>query len=508
MYLLEEKIRQLGPRLETLSAGSRDLPERQSTLRNAIAWSYDRLRADEQAVFAHLGVFLGGCTVEAAQAVAGEGLPVPRLLEALVEASLVQSRTTENETRFTLLETIHEFALEQLTARGETGAARQRHARFFAGLAEAAGPQLRTPQMGQWMDRLEHELDNVRAAVRWFSFHATGPGLVLMSRLARFWQVRGHMREAQAWLEELLNHAGNPGNPAPSLEERARGAHVAGSLSLRLHDYTKAQGWFEESLQLYSQRGDTDNTGHVLSNLGIVALDQGRYAEAERLFRESQEVSTSAGNTWSVASTTNNLGEALRLQHRLEEARACFADSAALYQQTGDISSAASAMNNMATIVRQLGDYAEARRLCEESYQVFADLGDKHRMAYARQSLAQAEQAQGEIELARRHYREAARLFFDVELQANTLMTLIQLSNLEFECGSWPADRLVLLLSRTAAFIQALEISLEPEGQLLYDQLLAKTRGAMSAAVFQTAWQRGQTLTLEQAVALALRDDD
>ncbi|MBL8057222.1 MAG: AAA family ATPase, partial [Anaerolineales bacterium] len=213
-----ELLRQLEQPLDALAHGARDLPARHRSLREALSWSYDRLTAEEQRAFAHLGVFVGGWTAEAALSVAGAA---PAILEALSEASLVQAEAPAEETRFGLLETVREFALEQLAARGAAPEARQRHAAYYLRLAERARPELDGPDQVRWFDRLEREHANLRAALAWGLAHDRALGLGLAWAAARFWSVRGYLGEGRRWLQELLQ----PGAAVPpGLEARALAA--------------------------------------------------------------------------------------------------------------------------------------------------------------------------------------------------------------------------------------------------------------------------------------------
>jgi predicted ATPase/class 3 adenylate cyclase len=211
-------LARLGSRLELLRGGARDLPARHQTLRGAIAWSYDLLSPDEQALFRRMAVFVGGCTLEAAEAVCrAAGPPELDVLEgmtSLVDKSLLRQEEEANrEPRFQMLETIREYGLECLTTSGELESARRAHATDYLALAEEAEPELTGPQQGVWLHRLETEHDNLRAALQWSQARQDAEtGLRLGGALWRFWLVRGYLREGRERLGRLLALAGGPGS--------------------------------------------------------------------------------------------------------------------------------------------------------------------------------------------------------------------------------------------------------------------------------------------------------
>ena len=199
-------------RLALLTGGARDLPARQRTLRDTIAWSYDLLDPDEQRLFRRLAVFAGGCTLEATEAICGAGLDVLDRLASLVDQSLMRGETTEDpagEARFAMLETVREYAHERLEVSWEAEVLGRRHADFFLALAEEAEPKLTGREQGVWLARLEEEHANLRAVLSRARERGEWETLLrLAGALGHFWIVRGHLSEGQRWLEEALSHRG------------------------------------------------------------------------------------------------------------------------------------------------------------------------------------------------------------------------------------------------------------------------------------------------------------
>ena len=280
----EAMLARLGNSLALLTDGARDLPDRQRTLRTTLDWSYDLLDVEERSLFARLAVFVGGWTLDAAEAVCdiGDGAEVLRHLSALVDKSLVQQATAHDEPRFTMLETVREYALEQLEVRGEGERFRRRHAGFFLRLAEEEERASRGPLQRAWLDRLEAEHDNLRAALEWSltSRNDTELGLQLTGALSHFWYVREHHNESRAWLERALQIGG--GSAA-----RARVLVSAGRLAWFQGEFARVNSLVEESLTLYRQLGDDAGAAFAQLVLGRTAVSQGDLLRGETLLKES-----------------------------------------------------------------------------------------------------------------------------------------------------------------------------------------------------------------------------
>src|SRR5215204_262131 len=275
----------LDRRLPLLTGGAQDLPDRQRTLRNTIAWSYDLLRPNEQTLFRRLGVFAGGCTLEAAEAVADLDKPFDVLegMTALLNTSLLQSEEQAAEPRYTMLATIREFAQERLIESGEESATRDRHARFFRDLAERAGPEIVETADPAWLDVLDREHDNLRAALAWSRDTDDHDTLLrLAGDLAMFWYYRGYLGEGQRWLDQALEtpadaHAARP--RAWALTNSGMFANVGGETDRAIALLTESLPWWEQT---------DDGWGRAFagSQLGGAHVSQGRYDEAAPLFAE------------------------------------------------------------------------------------------------------------------------------------------------------------------------------------------------------------------------------
>jgi predicted ATPase len=395
-------LNRLEPRLPLLSRGSRDLPERLRTMRDAIAWSYDLLSPTEQALFRRLAVFAGGCTLEAAEAVrtASQVLSINTLdgLAELVDQSLVYQVTQpDGEPSFLMLETIREYALERLRAHGEESGVRRAHAVYFAQLADEAGAGLRGPEQQRWRDLLDAELDNLRAAVAWAADGADDPAdtelaLRIAAALWYFWlqghspgegrrwllqalsaaseQVSGAARgralnalallawrqgdyaTARAYLDDSLKILGQADNPSALAEA----LHALGHVVFEGGDYAGAEELFEESRSRYQDLGDTADTIPLIGDLGMVAYHRGSYAEAKRIFEETYRLSEQYGLTDRMADALNRLGDLARLSNDLDQAQALFERSWVLWKEARGMPGIASALHKLSQLRRHRGE--------------------------------------------------------------------------------------------------------------------------------------------------------
>lgn len=281
LYAPATLLVRLSSRLSVLTDGPHDLAARQKTLRDTLTWSYDLLNAEEQILFARLGIFSGGCTLSSAQAVCGNNLnlDITTGLESLLNKSLLrQEKGPDGELRFVLLETMREYALEKLAESGETEAIHRQHVRHFLAIAEQAAPALYGPQQMQWLLRLEAEHDNLRAALGWsLSAGSTAQATFrFISSLARFWELRGHISEGRAWLSQALRLE-DAGIPTKARADALRGT---GDLAYRQSDYAAAQALYDEALSIYQALDDQRGIAHTLLGLGEVATEVGDYENA------------------------------------------------------------------------------------------------------------------------------------------------------------------------------------------------------------------------------------
>jgi predicted ATPase/DNA-binding SARP family transcriptional activator len=522
-----ELLARLEQRLPLLSGGPRDLPLRQQTLHATIDWSYQLLEPDQQALFRRLAVFAGGWTVVAAEAVASE-LRIeneelkrdhPRAtfsifnsqfsildgLGALLDASLIIEMPSDfGAPRWIMLETIREYAHAQLNACGELEQTRTRHARQIEALAAQAATGLSGPTQLAWLQRFDTELDNLRAALSWCADHAIGTGLRIASDLVRYWNIRGRRIEGRSWLETLLERLPATNTPAPTSAERAYGLLISGMLAMFLNEFEAATHRLRESLALYEHLEDQQNIAWVLNNLGNVALQQGIYPEAERYYRESLALRRAINHTAGMAATLNNLAGVAHLQGDLAASKAYYDESLMFYQQIGDRVAAASVMGHTATILLQQSEYAQAQQLYTASHTIALELGDKPGLRQTLNGLGNVARMQQRYSEAIHYYRQG--LAVSVEIHHIGAVSLGLFCCAAIAWAEEQAERAAILLGATTALNHSAQLVLDPEVSAEFDQHLAAVRSALDAATFKAAWARGQALSLEQAVALALDD--
>ena len=471
-------LARLSDRLSLLTGGARDLPDRQRTLRGAIAWSHDLLTADEQLLFRRLAVFTGGFTLPAAEAVASgergvgseenEGTSshsalatlhsVLDLVSSLVDQSLLQRAAgPAGESRYQMLETVREFARDQLEASGVAEPVRERHADYFADRAEAIAPYL------QWQSdtagsiaRLDADLDNLRAALAWTA--KRGP-LTTFLRLAvalqSYWAVRGRLAEGQAWLDRALRLC----EPAP-LPLRAAVVRAAGWVARGQGDYARAEMLGERGLALSREHGDTPAVAHALTLLGHVAEEQGRYARSRSFHEEALVLGRRLPNPTWAAWSMRNLGGVDRWSGRREAAERWFEDALAIFRREGCQYGAAVALSDLAMIAGSRGDYARAALLLQEW---LGQSWDAQGLRWCLEGLAEVAVACGEME-------QAARIF-----------------------GAAEAHRV------------RLGVTLAPRRAPGYERNVAEARTALGTAIFSAAWAEGRSLSADEARAEAFQ---
>jgi len=380
-------LKRLENRLELPAARGRDVPARQTTLRQAIAWSYDLLGDEERRLHSRLSVFMGGCTFEAAERVAGaEG--EPDLLESiasLVDRSLLrESEGVGGEARFSMLETIRDFARERLAQAGEEDTFVRRHALEFARFAEEAGAGLRGDAQVVWFERLEAEHDNLRAAMdSSLAARDDETALRLGGALGWFWYAHGHALEGCMRLTELL--AATKGAPE---ELRARPMYALGVLLDQRGEPERAAELVERSLGVFRQQGDRERIGTALNSLGSIKRVLGDFDAAGSLLEESLAIRRELGDEVRMASSLSNLGIVAFEQEDLDDAEARFVEALELDRAHGNEWGAGAALDNLAAVAIERGDSERARELNSEVLVSAQRVGDQELIAFGLEKAA------------------------------------------------------------------------------------------------------------------------
>jgi predicted ATPase/DNA-binding XRE family transcriptional regulator len=569
--LLERLTQSASSRLQFLTGGSRTLPARQQALRATIDWSYELLNEGERTLFARLGVFVGGWTLEAAHAICELSIEHEELskaeheqsnltsqisllhsIEALLDKSLLKEADGPGgEARFTMLETIREYALEQLKIQGEAQVLRQRHGAYYLALAETAAPQLHGSNQLAWLDRLEAEHDNFRAALAWS--HATADSrslgsaeaaelsLRLAGALAWFWFVRGYWSEGRSWLAGALVR----GDAAPPLvratalnwlgdleseasDSTSARTHYQASLAIgrsmgdtptiatalrglglcalmqSMRDFGNVEALLEESLALFQELRDTWNIGIGLHALGLVAHRQRAYDQANVLLEESLALFRHLHDSRHITRPLVTLGMNARLQGEYTRAESYFEECLALAAQLGDRPSRAEALNILGNLARNRGDYAHAAACYDESLALCRDLGDLFQIVSVLQDQGYLAQQQGDQARAAVLLRESLALCREIDHLWMGVWCLAGLGRVAVAQGQ--AEHATRLLGATAALFETYDPAMDPIDRADYERSIAAARAQLDAATFDAAWAVGRTMGAEQAIAYALEE--
>jgi predicted ATPase/DNA-binding winged helix-turn-helix (wHTH) protein len=501
---VDELSERLDQRFALLTDGSRAALPRHRTLRSTIDWSYDLLREPEKLLLQRLSVFAGGWTLAAAEEVcAGEGIEhrdVLDLLTSLGDKSLVVPEQEDAQTRYRLLETVRQYARDRLEDSGGSAAARVRHRDYYLALAEEANPKLKSAEQAEWLRRLEEEHDNLRAGLEWSLVEAGSKGgLRLCGALQRFWWTHGHLTEGRQWCTRVLCKAG----AEERTRERGNVLSAAGVLAYHQGDYPAATTLHEESLAIRRELGDRPGIGVSLGNLGNVAHNQGDYPTSTALQEQSLAIRRELGDRFGTATTLNNLGAVAINQGDYPAARAVLEESLAISRELGNPHSIALSLSNLGHVALHQSDYPAATTLFEEAMAIRRDLGDRFGIAQSLSNLGLVALNQSDYPAARALLGESLAIRRELGDQFGIPASLEALAAVvASQRDSMRAARIWGATERSRAEIGA---PLPPSERSGYDRYVAAARIASGDdAAFDTAWQEGRGLTLDQAMDLAL----
>ncbi len=467
-------LQRLSSRLRLLTGGSRDLPERQQTLRSAIDWSYDLLEPGEKALFRRLAVFVGGFSLDAAEVVcnADGDLDVGVMdgIGSLIRQSLVrQMEGVGDEARFWILRVLREYAVERLEADGAadaSGSAReaetvhQRHAAFFLDFAEEAAPKLIGPHQLEWRDRLAEEHDNLRAALRWsLDRRDAGMALRLGAALGPFWEWAGFLTEGLRWLDAALKLDPGPSAPPPL---RINALNPAAWLAFLEGEYAEANRLAEEALTLSRASAYVLGQIRALRALASVAMVDSNVPKAQDLYTESLDLSRQINNLEGISAGLNNVALTHGMQGDIETADKLFTQAVALGKQMQDFRVQARALHFWAALSYLLGNEAAAGAHVHEALVLLQRIGDIW----------------------------------------HTMLSLLIAAGVL--TGRGQVDRAARLLAAFEAWRYSIGVSTIGPYQIAYDRALAAAHAQLDDTAFNAVWAEGQAMTLDEAVAYAL----
>jgi predicted ATPase/DNA-binding CsgD family transcriptional regulator len=483
---------------QPLLAGRGEHPERHRSLRSAFASSFELLSEAERIGFARLGVFAGGWSLEAAQAVISPGgEDTLTLLAALADHSLIQPVPTATEARFTMLETLRTFALEALEAADERHITLERHATFFRLLTERGDPELRsTARTREWLERYEREHDNLRAALRWLLEHQPDNALRLATDTAKFWHARGYHSEARRWLQESLDRASPTAN-----RTRARTWMDLGSAALDQGDYPVARRAYEASLEVWRAMNDRRGAAGTLMNLGLVAKGQGDREGTKDLYEQCLVEMRELADEGGAARVLCNLGGVLCELGRFEAAVAALQESLSIARRIDDLRTHGTALVSLG--IARLGmALPEAVRTLEEALS-FAQARHEHTLGlYSRMHLGLALTRQGTLARGGTLLSAGLREARNAEVRDMMLGGLDASAEWALTCDD-PMNA-TRLLGASQMQRRVLEVQQSPNDLDERRRLIERVRRVQTPADFETAWILGEAMTLEAAVELAL----
>jgi predicted ATPase/class 3 adenylate cyclase len=455
IFTPEQLLERLGERLDLLKGG-RDADPRQETLRATIRWSYDLLDPDEQQLFTRLSVFVDGWTHESAEAVCDAGVDA---LQSLIDKSLVRRRQDQAGSRYWMLETIREFAAEELERRGETAAISLLHAEFFASLAERADPHLRHgPDQQEWAHRISAEYGNVRAAMAFALDHAPELAMRMLGSLPFFLWLRGGFVEARSWVDRALAVADQ--QPKALVGK----VHECGAVTAeRVGDVLAASRHAEAAYAAFVEAGDEQGIADALRERGKVAM-------------------------W---------------QRDLERARLTYEELAAVANRIGDDWNGAIALNNLGDLALNSGDWERVVELCGRSSEIRRGLGDRWGSALARANVAQAEIQLGRLEDASGSVSAALRDSLAVGADMVVVAGLDTAAVLTSALGR--ASETAQLLGASERLHEELGSVREPFEQGEHEAATTSARATLGAEAFASEFEQGRTMSLEAAAEFALR---
>jgi predicted ATPase/DNA-binding CsgD family transcriptional regulator len=543
-------LQRLEQRLPLLSGGARDVPLRQQTMRDTIGWSYDLLDYVEQALFRRLGVFVGGFTLDAAEAIgagttdAADGLQLDTPIDVLdgitllIEHSLLrQSAGSEGEPRYEMLETVREYARDRLATSDERDVMQLRHAAFFLALAEVSEPELIGPNQTEWFDRLDRDKDNFRAALHWtLSQGEVETATRLGALLWRFWERRGYLSEGRSQLASIL--ALSPSQP--SLAARCSALTGAGVLAALQGDYDEAirhsedalAGWHQlgdhrgiartllclaavaryrddyagaqslghESLAAFRTINDRWGAGHVLTHLGMLAWVQGSHATGTAYYEEALAHLRDIGDVSGIFEVVLELGKGACDEGDLARATTLFEECLALSTTIGDRAGRGAALTELGVVARLLGDHARATDLLIEATALAQENGDRRQVAYLAAHLGDVDVATGDIGSAASRYAEALGLFRSMGNRVGIAQCLEEIARCATIRGH--VTLAIRLLGSCVSLFGAIGATPPPDRDPTTDA--ASLSQMLSPAEFARAWDEGRALSPEEAANEAL----
>ncbi|MGA7671254.1 MAG: tetratricopeptide repeat protein, partial [Nitrolancea sp.] len=503
----EEIAMRLDQALHLLVTSDRERSERHQTLRAALGWSYGLLSEPEQKTLRRLAVFAGGWSLEAAEAVLPDGnvarADVVNLLSNLTDRSLVQTERVDGGTRYDLLDTVRQYALERLQLSGERETMRQRHAEHLAMLADAAEPELHGPDQADWLKRFDREIDNLRAALAWArdGEHAS-IGFRLCWGMWRFWNARGYLDEGRRWMNSflILPHKNS------EVSDRVRVLFAAARFAMLQSDDDQAIRHAVECRDTASQIQDRDNLSGSLTVLGHVHLRHGETELARIAYEGALSVREEQGDQWGVAISIMSLARVAHATGDYARAIELYESSRAMFLTTGDSENAALSLCRRADISLELGEFEVAERLLQDGLNEFRAVGNRVYLNECLINLGRVEIERGNLAVARELLAQALTSAQQLHALREVTSALEGFALLAAIHGQ--AKRALLLAAATDRLRAQTGDSPIGQGRSRLDTALAAFNRTLNPVERAAAVARGRLIGIDRAVVLAMSDDD
>jgi predicted ATPase/class 3 adenylate cyclase len=508
VFSAEQVASRLDDRFRLLTGGSRTALPRQQTLRALIDWSYDLLSEKERSLFRRFSVFAGGCTFESAEAICSQ-MDVLNLLTQLVNKSLVTVEEGTGEPRYRLLETIRQYARDKLLEMGESETARDAHFEFFVSLIRAAEPKLETSEALGWIERLDAEYDNIRAALDWGLENHIEVMLQVIPSLVRFLMRRGHEEEGRHIIKAALARAGEL--PTPESDAGLEWIRLLGAawqseamLAYSQGDNARAIQSAVQAADMARKVGDKRSLAIVLGFQASAAMFVGGNEETEALLEEALTAARDSGDDLALGLPLGVLGQAMAMRDPSSVVASEYTErGAALLEKSGDRWAAVMGLLGMAMAAKYRGDYEDARRRFTPMAPLFHDLGDRHRSNMVKSELAHIDRYEGHLPQAEAAYRDTILEWKRLGHRAAIAHQLESFASiaLALEDGA----RAARLFGAAEALREKIGIAMTPFERIEYDRLIAGLRAGMDETTFSSSWSQGGALSMDQAIALALQ---
>lgn len=488
--------------LNLLTGGARDLPLRQQTLRATVDWSYSLLSPAEQSLFRRLSVFVGGCTLEGVEAVCDTkgdlGLDILDGITSMVDKSLTQQLETQgSETRFHMLSTIREYALELLAKSGEQHLTQRAHAAYYLVLAEECSGELSAHP--EWLERFDLEQHNFREALEFLIRSGDADwGMRLGSALFHFWEMREHLAEGRDLLGRLLKLPRAAAQP----RMRARLLFYAAILASSQGDFEMSDKLFQANLEACRDQCDYHGAAVALNALGVIARDRGDLAGARTLFEQCLEAWRDLNSSSDAARALSNLANVVRLQGDYARASALYKECLAIFRETGDNAGVAWTLDYLGDLAAETADFAIGGSYYEESLSIFRQLGDAWGIASALCDQARLSTAEGKYQDAERLYGESIQMFQTLGHKRG-IARVLECVALNAAAQS-RAEQALQLAGAAAALRQRIGAPLIPAEQSQLEKKLEPVRKLLTNASGLQAWSLGWAMSPEQAINEAL----